>query len=210
MLEQSIYIFTNFVQDHRFWGYVILFLAMIVEGEVLLIVAGMLARLKAFDFGDVLWVSFTGVMVGDVLWYGLGILTARSSRFAFLAHYAEKSVHAFLPRFRTRPFRSILLSKFIYGANHATLILSGILRVKFSVFIRAEAYASFVWVAIYAVAGFMFGQAALSVTHKAIRFALLAALFVVGFILLQRWASNYYEQREREDLGTPEKDNRNA
>lgn len=199
MHEQSIFIFTHFVEDHRVWGYVILFLAMIVEGEVLLIVAGMLARLKALDLGDVLWISFAGVMIGDVLWYGLGILTARSAKLASLANYAEKSVHTFLPRFREKPFRSILLSKFIYGANHATLILSGIMRVKFPIFIRAEAYASFAWVAIYAVAGFMFGYAALAVTHKAVRFILITLVFVVGFILIQRWASKYYEQKELEE-----------
>lgn len=193
--EDSIYLFTNFVLDHRYLGYAVLFLAMIIEGEILLIVAGMLARLKAFDLGDVLWISFVGVMIGDALWYGLGALAARSSKLSPLARYAEKSVHTFLPDFRTKPFRSIMLSKFIYGANHATLILSGVMKVKFRIFIRAEAIASFVWVAIYAVAGFMFGHAALAVTDKAPRFILIALIFVVVFILIQRWAGKTYEQQ---------------
>lgn len=187
--------FISFVEIHRYTGYFILFFAMVFEGEVFLLVAGMLARLKALDLGDILWISFAGVMVGDVLWYWLGILATRSARFASLVKYAESSVHKYLPNFRERPFRSILLSKFIYGANHATLILSGVMRVNFTVFIRAEAYASFVWVAVYAVAGFMFGHAALAVTHKAVRFALITAIFVVGFILIQRWAGKYYESR---------------
>ncbi|MBI5400912.1 MAG: DedA family protein [Candidatus Yonathbacteria bacterium] len=211
MLEQSIYTFIHFVQDHRFFGYTILFFAMVVEGEVFLIVAGMLARLRALDFGDVLWISFAGVMLGDVLWYGLGILSTRAKSLSFFARAAEKSVLAFLPRFRDRPFSSIFLSKFIYGANHATLVLSGILRVKFELFLRAEFIASFVWVAIFAVTGFMFGHAALAVTHKATQFALIGLGFVVGFILLQRWASKYYEQREREELGTTDEEkDRNA
>lgn len=204
MLEQSIYTFTLFVQDHRFLGYTILFFAMVVEGEVFLIVAGMLARLRALDFGDVLWISFSGVMLGDVLWYALGLLSARTKGLSFFTRLAEKSVLTFLPRFRDRPFSSIFLSKFIYGANHATLMLSGILRVKFPLFIKAELIASFVWVAIFSVVGFMFGHAALAVTHKASRFALITLFFVVGFILLQRWASKYYEQREREELGKQE------
>jgi membrane protein DedA with SNARE-associated domain len=197
--EQSIFLFTNFVLDHRILGYVVLFFAMVIEGEVILIVAGMLARLKALDLGDVLWVSFAGVMIGDALWYGLGTLSIRSKKFAKLAAYAEKSVHTFLPNFRTKPLQSIMLSKFIYGANHATLIVSGIMRVKFATFIKAEALASFVWVAVYAVAGYMFGHAALAVTHHALRFAFIAFLFVVGFILIQRWATKVYEQRELEE-----------
>lgn len=199
MHEQSIFLFTNFVHDHRYLGYVILFFAMVVEGEVILIVAGMLARLKSFDLGDVLWISFAGVMIGDALWYGFGIFASRSKRFAKFVEYAERSVHTFLPHFRTKPLQSIMLSKFIYGANHATLIVSGIMRVKFSTFIKAEALASFVWVAIYAVAGYMFGHAALAVTHKALRFALIAFIFVVGFILIQRWAGKVYEQRELQE-----------
>lgn len=200
MHEQSIYLFTNFVLDHRYLGYMVLFLAMIIEGEILLIVAGVLARLKAFDLGDVLWISFAGVMIGDALWYGLGVLTARYTRLGRLVMYAEKSVHSLLPNFHSNPFHSIMLSKFIYGANHATLILSGIIRVKFPVFIRAEAYTSFVWVAIYAAAGYMFGHAALAVTHKALQFILIAVIFVVIFVFIQRFAGKYYEQRESEEI----------
>jgi membrane protein DedA with SNARE-associated domain len=198
--EDSIYLFTNFVLDHRYLGYAVLFLAMIVEGEIILIVAGTLARLKAFDLGDVLWISFAGVMIGDALWYGLGVIAARSSTLAPLVRYAEKSVHTFLPDFRKNPFRSIMLSKFIYGANHATLIMSGVMKVKFRVFMRAEAIASFVWVAIFAAAGFMFGHAALAVTDKAPRFILIALIFMLVFILIQRWAGKTYdEQRNLEE-----------
>lgn len=195
MLEQSIDFFVLFVQDHRFGGYVILFLAMIIEGEAFLIVAGVLARLKALDFGDVLWVSFVGVMIGDVLWYGLGMITTRAEKFSFVARAAEKTVLVLLPRFRENPFSSIFLSKFIYGANHATLVLSGIMRVKFQLFIKAELVASFAWVAIFSVIGFMFGHAALAFTHKAAQFALIALIFVIGFILIQRWVGKHNESR---------------
>lgn len=193
MFEQSIDFFVLFVQDHRFWGYVILFFAMVVEGEVFLIVAGMLARLGAFDFGDILWISFSGVIMGDMFWYTAGVFFSRHRKFFPLVQTAQKSVLFFLPNFRKKPFRSIFLSKFIYGANHATLVISGVLRVNFALFIKAEAIASFVWVAIFSVVGFMFGQVAFSVTHKISQFTLLAVVFVIVFVLIQRWASKNYE-----------------
>lgn len=210
MFEQSIDTFIPFVQDHRFWGYTILFLAMVVEGEVFLIVSGMLAHLHALDFGDILWVAFLGVTIGDVFWYGFGILLSRKKSLAFLARTAEKTVLVLLPRFREKPFHSIFLSKFIYGANHATLLISGFLRVQFSLFIKAEMMASCIWISLYSVAGFMFGHVALAVTKKISRLALLAAVFVIGFILLERWASKYYEQRELEEFGKQEENNHNA
>lgn len=196
MFEQSVNSFIPFVQDHRTWGYVLLFLGMVLEGEVFLIVAGMLARLKAFDFAEVVWVALAGVIVGDVLWYGIGVLLSRFDGRISITKTAEKTVYMVFPKFLKKPFLSILLSKFIYGVNHATLVFSGMVKLNFRVFFQAEVLASFVWVAIYAVAGYMFGHAAIAVTHKAARFALLALAFVVGFILLERWMSFYYERQE--------------
>lgn len=197
MLEHSINAFIPFVYDHRSWGYVLLFLGMVLEGEVFLVVSAMLARLHAFDFGEVLWVAFAGVMVGDIFWYAVGIILSRIDHGHFsLAKTAEKTVLIFFPRFRKKPFVSIFFSKFIYGVNHAALVFSGIIRLDFSLFMQAELVASFFWVAIYSVAGYMFGHAALAVTHQVTRFTLLALLFVVGFVLLERWLGNYVRQQE--------------
>ncbi len=200
MLEQSIDFFIPLVQDHHFLAYGALFVAMLIEGEVFLLIAGMLASLRALDFGDVLWVAYIGVLLGDAFWYAFGMFIVWTERFAFLSRWAEKSVLIFLPRFREKPFLSIFLSKFIYGVNHAVLVLSGILRVPFSLFIKAEAVASFVWVATYAVAGYMFGHTAVVVTRKASHFALLVVVFVVAFILLQKLASSYYGRNKQQEL----------
>jgi len=72
MLEQSIDLFVLFVQDHRFLGYAVLFIAMVLEGKCFLIMAGMLASLDAFDKGDVLWIALVGVVLGNIMWYNLG------------------------------------------------------------------------------------------------------------------------------------------
>lgn len=200
MLEQSIDIFIPLVQDHRFLAYGALFVAMLIEGEVFLIIAGMLASLRALDFGDVLWVAFVGVLLGDAFWYAFGMFIVWTEKLAFLSRWAEKSVLIFLPRFREKPFLSIFLSKFIYGVNHGVLVLSGVMRVSFSLFMKAEAVASFVWVATYAVAGYMFGHAAVVFTRKASHFTLLIVLFVVAFILLQKLATSYYGRTKKQEF----------
>lgn len=199
MLERSIDTFIPLVQSHHVLAYGALFAAMLIEGETFLIIAGMLASLRAIDFGDVLWVAFVGVLLGDALWYMLGMFVARAEKLSFLARAAEKSVTPFLPRFRERPFLSIFLSKFIYGVNHGVLILSGIIRVPFPLYMKAETVASFVWVATYAVAGYMFGHAAVAFTKKASHFVLLIAIFVVAFILLQKLATSYYGRNRQQE-----------
>ena len=117
MFQQSISAFIPFVYDHRAWGYVILFLGMILEGEVFLIVSAMLGRLHAFDFGEVLWVSFAGILVGDIFWYEVGVILSRFKGRFSLAKTAEKTVLMFFPQFNKRPFPSIFFSKFIYGVK---------------------------------------------------------------------------------------------
>ncbi len=207
MFESSITNFTHVVQEHRTWGYMLLFFGMVLEGEVFLIISAMLARLGAFDFAEVISVAFAGVMVGDVFWYWVGMILARFDGRIKIIAFAERTVHLFFPNFQRKPFFSILLSKFIYGINHATLVFSGATRLKFSLFFHAELLSSMVWVAIYAVAGYLFGNAAIAVTRKASHFALLAVVFVVGFMLLEKWLTNYYEQHEVRER---ENENRNA
>lgn len=200
MLEQSIDTFVQLVHDHRIVGYTILFIAMILEGEVFLIIAGMLASLKAFDIGDVLWVSFSGVVLGNIMWYNLGAKLKDAKFIKNILKGAEKIITFFMPRFREKPFKSIFFSKFIYGANRATVIMSGVIHVPFNLFFKAESLASVVWVALYFEVGYFFGHAAVGVTRKASHFALLALLFVVAFIVIQKFVVEHYERKELRKL----------
>ena len=196
MLEQSIDFFITFVQDHRMWGYAILFVAMLLEGEVFLIIAGMLASLNAFDIGDVLWVSLLGVILGNIIWYYLGTKLKNTGVSGKMIRWAERAVIFFLPAFREKPFKSIFFSKFIYGANRATVIISGVLRVPFRLFVKAEFFASILWVALFATVGYVFGHAALSVTNTISRAVLLVVIFVVIFVLTQRYLAKRYKKHD--------------
>ncbi len=187
-----------FVEAHRYTGYFLLFIAMVLEGEVFLIIAAMLAHLGAFDIGDVVMISIAGIILGNMLWYYLGYKLSCKSYAKNIIIRAEKTVTYFLPHFREKPFKSIFFSKFIFGANRATVLVSGALRVHFPLFMKAEVLASMVWVALYATVGYFFGYAAIQMTHNAARFALLIVVFVVGFILLKKVFAHYYVRREHE------------
>lgn len=187
-----------FVEAHRYSGYFLLFIAMLLEGELFLIIAGMLAHLKAFDLGDVFWVAFLGVFLGNVMWYSIARKIGGKEYAQNIILKAEKIVLHFLPHFRERPFKSILFSKFIYGANRATVVVSGFLKVKFLLFLEAESIASIIWVLLYGTIGYLFGYVAIQMTHKAAYFALLILVFVVGFVLLRRYITSRYEHRQEE------------
>lgn len=188
-----------FVTAHHYTGYFLLFLAMVLEGEVLLILAGMLAHLKAFDVGDVIWISFFGILTGNILWYLLGITLSKKIFMQPVIARAQIAVRYFLPNFSEKPFKSIFFSKFIYGANRATVLISGVLKVRFPLFAQAEFLASILWVGIYTTLGYFLGYAAIHLTHKATLFALLILAFVVGFVLLRILLMKYYEYRNKKN-----------
>ena len=186
--------FISFVEAHRYLGYAVLYFAMVIEGEVFLIVAGILARLKAFDIGDAFFIALSGVLTGDCLWYYFGSALKGKSFATRLIAQAKKTVMFLLPHFSNKPFKSIFLSKFIYGANHATLVVSGALGIVFRTFIKAELVASSSWTIFFLSVGFFFGNTAIQMTHKASRFILLTVIFVVAFVSLQRFFASRYEK----------------
>ena len=189
-----------FVEAHRYTGYAILFFAMVLEGESVLIIAGMLASINAFDRGDVLWISFLGEVLGNLGYYYLGSIVKDKGFAKRMIARAQRAVTYFLPHFREKPFTSIFFSKFIYGVNRATVFMSGVFRVDMKLFFKAELLASIVWVILYFCVGYFFGQTAIKITNNAAQFALLMLGFVVAFILLQRTLTHSYERRKHKKL----------
>lgn len=187
-----------FVEAHRYSGYFLLFLAMVLEGEVFLIIAGMLVHLGAFDVGDVFVVALVGVMAGNALWYFLGITLSEKNFMKPVIARAQKAVIYFLPNFSEKPFKSIFFSKFIYGANRATILMAGVLKVRFLLFLKAETLASLIWVTLYTSLGYFVGYAAVHLTHRAMYFALLALGFVVVFLLLREILVRFYERYKQQ------------
>ena len=105
-------------------------------------------------------------------------------------------VDKLLPHFKTKPITSLILAKFIYGTNHATLILAGLTKMDFRLFIKAEIIASIIWVPTFSILGYFLGYAALQLSQRISVALLLILLFVVGFIALHRYLSFYYENKK--------------
>lgn len=188
----------SFFEAHSLAAYVVLFLCMVIEGEALLILAGVLAQMGALSFPLVLTVALSGVLVGDVLWYGLGILLRHDNlpkSVVSILRLAERVVARFYPQFAERPAPALIFGKFIYGTNHATLVLSGYKKIRFLLFAKIETFASVLWVLVFAFLGYFMGYAALQFTHRISLALLLVLVFIVSFISLQRFISFYFSER---------------
>lgn len=185
------------VSTHKLVTMLIFFAAMVFEGESFLIIAGVLVHLGALSLWEVLVVSILGVAVGDMLWYLVGTIMRRIKMAERPILWLESVVGRLLPNFKEKPFLSLILAKYIYGTNHATLILSGVIGMNIWLFIKAEIVASVIWITVFLTAGYFFGSVALLISHKVSIYLLVIVAFILVFIAIQRTISYYYEQKQK-------------
>lgn len=176
----------SFIEEHRYLGYLVLFLGMIVEGEVILMIGGILANLDALNLKSVFIVSFFGVLANDVIWYYMGAYLKRNHGHQNLLQHAERKVKDLLPSVENNPAYAIFISKFIAGFNHPTLIILGFLKIDFRYFIKLQIFASLVWTLVFISLGFIFGHTAISFSRKIHEFIIFTILLIVSALLLER------------------------
>lgn len=176
------------------WNYVIIFLAMIVEGDPFLFTAFFLANEGVFGIATLSIVIFSGVLAGDLFWYWLGIkLDKQNSR---LAGWAEKIAAPFDDHLLSRTFHTIFISKFTYGTYHAILVRAGMLRFPIRRFIGYDAISTVVWMAVVGGLGY-FSSYSFSLIRQYIKIAEVGLLFGVLFFI---FLSRYIAKRSRKIL----------
>jgi membrane protein DedA with SNARE-associated domain len=187
--------------------YAVFFLVML-EGDITLLLAGVLAH-SAF-FGDSALASFARVLLwgtagglaSDNFAYLLGRAfgtTVRSFRFY---RAAKPRLQRLTDRFGTL---SIFLSKYIYGLRWASCTFYGVAHMPYLRFLLLSAASCFVWVLILSGVGYFFSSAVMGLIGDFRRLgkALLVIVVagIIGFYLIKRlWLSKKVEEAEPEKL----------
>jgi membrane protein DedA with SNARE-associated domain len=190
----------SFIVAYRFWGYGLLFFAMIFEGELFLTTVGIIVRLQAFDFLATFFFVLSGVLIGYVFWYWVGMKLKSRYPNHRIATFIINRVKKYLPTIEKNPFHVIFLSKFIYGLNHSTLVVLGFLRVPFGQFMRMQFIASFIWSLLFLTIGYMFGSVALAFTRKLKRFVLITIFLLICIVIIERFIRRIVSRMEQKCL----------
>jgi membrane protein DedA with SNARE-associated domain len=142
----------HYLTQNTSLGYVALFLGMILEGDLILFAAGFLSQQGVFTLPIMLSVAFVGVLFGDALWYRAGVLLkVRAKRVEVLV---GKIARPFDYHLEKRPFRTIFISKFIYGLHHAILMRAGMLHIPFRKYLKIDIVSTLIWGAVVAGLGY--------------------------------------------------------
>jgi membrane protein DedA with SNARE-associated domain len=139
------------------YGYMAVFVGSILEGETLLVLAGLAARRGYLSLQWVVVVAVTGAFIGDQIVFLLG-------------RRLGPSVLARLPRLRSPIARADALLKrygafvvislrFTYGLRLAGVLAIGMSRMSWSRFASLNLVGALLWAPIVAGAGYLLGSA---------------------------------------------------
>ena len=183
--------------------YAVFFLTMI-EGDITLLLAGVLAHsgffdegiLKGYGFAKVLLWGTLGGVASDNLAYGAGRSFAKTVRGFRFYRSAMPRIERLTNRFGAL---SIFLSKYIYGLRWASCTFYGVGRMPYLRFLALSAGSCVVWVCLLSGVGYFFSSAVMGLIgdfrHVGKILLVIVIAGILGFYLIKRlWISKKVEE----------------
>jgi membrane protein DedA with SNARE-associated domain len=197
------------------YGIIAVFLLCMVEGDITLLLAGVLAHTGSFgrwSYLQVLFFGTLGAVIGDFCGYLIGRVFKKSvSNFGF---YRASQPRILRLTEKFGPL-SIFVSKYIYGIRAAWCVFYGVSGTPWWKFLLHDTVSCFLWVLILSGVGFLFGGAVTSLIgdfHRVgIVLLVVLVLGVIGFYLFERfWVSKKVEEVSPESIHELEKKAQNT
>lgn len=180
------------------------FVLVMLEGDLTLLLAGVLAHSGFFDDGLlqgygfaklVLWGTLAG-FASDNLAYGAGRVFSETVRdFRFYRH-AQPRLERMTNRFGTL---SIFFSKYVYGLRWASCTFYGIARMRYLRFVPLSLGSCFLWVLLLSGVGYFFSSAVMGLIGDfrhvgKILLGILIGGVVIVYLVKRRWVSRRVEE----------------
>jgi membrane protein DedA with SNARE-associated domain len=187
------------------YGLYAVFLLVMIEGDLTLLLAGVLAHSYFFGEHSFAWVLLAGTLGGSVS-DNIAYLTGREFRKGVRDIRFYRAAKPRMERLTTNfgPL-SIFLSKYIYGLRWASCIFYGVGRMPYLRFVLLSLGSCFAWVLILSGAGYFFSGAVIGVIGDFQRLGkvllVIVVVGIVGFYFAERfWLSPKVEEADLERL----------
>jgi membrane-associated protein len=187
------------------YGLYAVFLLVMIEGDLTLLLAGVLAHSYFFGEHSFAWVLLAGTLGGSAS-DNIAYLTGREFRKGVRNIRFYRAAKPRMERL-TNNFGglSIFLSKYIYGLRWASCIFHGVGRMPYLRFVLLSLASCFAWVLLLSGAGYFFSGAVIGIIGDFQRLGKVLLVIVVmgiaGFYLAERfWLSRKVEEADPERL----------
>ena len=184
---------TNFIEIHRFWGYVLLFFGIMIEGDMVLLLFSFLASQDFFRIDAVCLVTFISMTIGNNIWYEIGkkyghIIFDKYGKLLLSPARLEK-VKTILGKSN---FQYIFLTKFIYGLNHIVIMMAGHQKQDVKKLMRVDMIGTVPWLIIVSTIGYVFGYAFKTSRRLVREIGIAALVLLIIFILFEKSVSRIF------------------
>ena len=187
------------------YGVYAVFLLVMIEGDITLLLAGVLAQRRFLGDHSFAWVLLAGTLGGAVS-DNIAYLSGRTFRKGVRGIRFYRAAKPRMERL-TKNFGglSIFLSKYIYGLRWASCIFHGVGRMPYLRFVLVSLTSCFAWVLLLSGAGYFFSGAIIGLIGDFQRLGKVLLVIVVvgiaGFYLAERfWLSPKVEEADPERL----------
>src|SRR6266436_1003088 len=187
------------------FGLYAVFFLVIIEGDITLMLAGVLAHSSFFgeySFARVLLWGTLGGVASDNFAYLAGRVFGKTVRGFRFYRSAKPRLERLTNRFGAL---SIFLSKYIYGLRWASCTFYGVGRMPYLRFLALSAGSCFAWVCLLSGVGYFFSSAVMGLIgdfrHVGKILLVIVVAGVLGFYLIKRlWLSKKVEEAQPERL----------
>ena len=181
----------------RRYGYYVILIWTFLEGETIVILAGMFSKKLALDPWLIALCAFIGSFCSDQVMFSLGKYKGEAvlHRFPRIAKNVDKAAQLF------KKYDTILILgfRFVYGVRNVTPILLGVSGVSHKKFFLLNLIGAGVWALTFSFGGLYVGEAFMGIMDlvgHGIFYVILLALAVGGLIWFIRARRSVKEARE--------------
>jgi membrane protein DedA with SNARE-associated domain len=178
----------------RKYGLWAVFFGTMIEGDLTLLLSGVLARAGLFGFEEALIVGTAGGFVGDSISYFIGARFRGQARSLRFFRRARPRIERLMRRFG---ILSVFIVKYVYGLRTASAIFWGLAHFGYSKFAPLTLVSCLAWVGILAGLGFTFAAGIEKLIGDLRRFQIILLLIVI--IIATIYIITRFEERVIEE-----------
>ncbi len=183
------------------WGYLVVFLAaflessaflgLLVPGESIVIIAGVLASQGYLDLGDCITVISLGAVLGDTAGYSLGRFFGRDyfKKHGRLLFVKTKHLERAVIYFQRHGGKTIFFGRFIGFFRAMAPFAAGISKMPYGRFLIFNVTGGVLWATSFTLLGYFFALSWRATEHRVGRagvFALFIFIIIIGLTYLYR------------------------
>lgn len=170
------------------YGYAMIFLGTLAEGETLLVLGGYFAHRGYLDLGGVITTSFVAAVCGDQLFFHLGRRHAKS----LLEHFPRlrDKVNVALRRVEDHQVKIVLSMRFLWGLRIALPVALGLTTMNAQRFFWLNLLSAAVWSSVFALLGFGTSRVVSRIfedLHSYEKWIALGLMAIAALVLWIRW-----------------------